>query len=205
MMPSYSLSLSAYTCAIEVLTAVPRRIESPSTALFTVQGFKYIGRCSYLTEAVGWERKPDSATPPRPAFFHCTVGSEDEEIQGLCNSLQSKPTNISILVNSTALGRNMVASFLTNPPLLRMSSHRRHTRGLGVCTNAIRKSYNSAKMLQTFANYYSGFLSSFWFCLLFFISLLACLLAYIFPLCHSTISPYNIRYYVYNYLYRHRI
>jgi hypothetical protein len=64
-------------CFVELLGAVPKKLESYSNASFSLrfEDFPtvYTGECVYKTIPVGWERKPDSSSPPRPAFFICSV------------------------------------------------------------------------------------------------------------------------------------
>jgi len=176
-------SASESACSVGILAALPRTMAIASNASINIlsdlvsqvlEG--YLVHCQFKTIPVGWERKPDSSHPLRPAFIFCPVNSTvvctAVDKHNMCDFFyyfsdntydKSKllhlykssilHSNISVSLPSSEQGKTLTAWFMTNAPSDRP---RLDKAGIGVCTNAVRRSATSGHMLSSFARYYTG-------------------------------------------------
>jgi hypothetical protein len=163
---------SSATCAIEILSIIPKKFKTQfgaSHAIVYSRNLNYFSvKCYYSSVAVGWERKPDSSSPPRPAFFYCPiyVASSTENshpsinntssVDWKCNEIHSHSVNITLFSTTIDPRRNLFTWFVTNSPKSRELSNQRRSNRIGICTNAMHKTETSAALLQTFIRHHTS-------------------------------------------------
>lgn len=153
-------------CGIELLVVIPKKYKNQhglSHLNFTLDSRESISiLCNYASVAVGWERKPDSSSPPRPAFFYCPISpasnSDTRKQHEICDSLYSISTNFSLVVHGNSIDASTISGWFTSnsPKSRKLDNDSSSKSSLGVCTNAMHKTDESVPILQTFVMHHSS-------------------------------------------------
>jgi len=159
-------------CAIEILTIIPKKHKfqfGESNAIIRFDNSKYVSvKCYYVSVAVGWEKKRDSSSPPRPAFYYCPISNKSmtenailgsnlyNSLEWTCNEISSKSVNISLISSTTDISYKMATWFITNSPRSRELSNLHMKYQIGTCTNAMHRTDSSAALLQTFIRHHNS-------------------------------------------------